>query len=112
MATVIAVGLDVAEDADVDDEAEEELETMLEELDETTKGEVDETDNLESDEVVVADTEVSAWELDCATTKPASPTRPIKTLILVKSGQIKSPGIQDEPSKEPHRGEKRMVAIE
>lgn len=96
MATVTAVGLDVAEGADVDDEADDNEAKVTEDevadevvdegvdkgVDDEGDDDVDTADDAELVEGSVEDTEVSVWELDWAATKPASPTRPVKKRIL------------------------------
>ena len=86
-ATVTAVGLDVAEDADVDKPAEE-LEAVLEKVDaagvederlEVVVGTAD-PDVYDTDDVEI---DVSDTESDWAAARPTSPTKAAKNCMLV-----------------------------
>lgn len=90
-ATVTAVGLDVAEDADVDTAAEEELEAVVEErvdaedaVEERLEAVLEETaDETVDSDVGDRDDDELDEESDWAAARPTSPTKAARNCMLV-----------------------------
>lgn len=127
-ATVTAVGLDVAEDADVDKAAEEEpeaalgeradaeddvnerLEAVLEErIDDVAVADVGSTDDAELESLTVETDELDG-ESDWAAARPTSPTKAARNCMLVQSNGPLDPEAQMRTKTTPYwQGERTMM---
>lgn len=127
-ATVTAVGLDVAEDADVDNATEEEpeaalgeradaeddvderLEAVLEEtIDDAADADVGSRDDTELDSLTVETDELDR-ESDWAAARPTSPTKAARNCMLVQSNGPLDPDNQMRTRKTPYwEGERTML---